>query len=288
MWFIYAFLSAVFASFRKVNDKQLSHTVHHLHLAWMMRLATLPVTGLLAIVTGNFLPSHPLSAAFWVSLVVSTCITAPLDTAVYLQSLKHGQLSKTAPLLSLYPAVMLLSGSLFLGQVPSSTAIVAVLIIVAGVFILNTNRGNNNMLRNIWSNRGTRFGLLGVATISLHTTVGSVAVLESSPFFYAFWAALASAAVQFGYAYIIAPGKWRHPHGRLLIKNGTIQGVAGALYFSAVATGPIAYVTAIRSLSATLSAVFGARVFKEGMGTRKIVALCFIAIGAILLGLHAQ
>lgn len=287
MWFIYALLSAVFASFRKVNDKHLSHDVHHLHLAWMMRAAALPVTGLLAIVSGHFLPDHPLPAAFWVSIIVSTCITAPLDTAVYLNSLKHGQLSKTAPLLSLYPAVMLLSGALFLGQIPSGMAIVAVLTIIGGVYTLNTSRGNNNMLRNIWSDRGTRSSLCGVGTISLHTTIGSVAILESSPLFYAFWAAFASAIVQFIYAQIVAPGKYRHPHIKLIAKNGTIQGIAGALYFSAVATGPIAYVTAIRSLSATLSAVFGARVFNEGMGRRKIVALCLIAVGAAILGIAA-
>lgn len=145
MWFIYAFLSSVFASFRKVNDKQLSHDVHHLHLAWMMRAAALPITGLLAALTGHFLPEHSLSPAFWISIIVSTCITAPLDTAVYLQSLKHGQLSKTAPLLSLYPTVMLVTGALFLGQTPSIAAIIAVLIIVMGVYVLNTSRGNGNV-----------------------------------------------------------------------------------------------------------------------------------------------
>lgn len=287
MWFIYAFLSSVFASFRKVNDKQLSHNVHHLHLAWMMRAAALPITGLLALVTGHFLPEHSLSLAFWASIIISTCITAPLDTAVYLQGLKHGQLSKTAPLLSLHPAVMLIVGTLFLGQTPSIAAALAILIIISGVYVLNTTRGNGNMLRNIWSDRGTRFGLLGVATISLHTTIGSVAILESSPLFYAFWAALASAIVQFIYAQIIAPGKYRHPHFKLIAQNGTIQGIASMLYFNAVATGPIAYVSAIRSLSATLSAVFGARVFGEGMDRRKIGALCLIAVGAVALGLVA-
>lgn len=287
MWFIYALLSAVFASFRKVNDKQLSHNVHHLHLAWMMRVAALPITGVVAIVSGDFFLDYPLSVAFWASIIISTSITAPLDTAVYLQSLKHGQLSKTAPLLSLYPGIMLLSGALFLGQIPTPIAIVSLLTIIAGVYIMNTSRDNSNIFHNIWNNRGARFGLLGVATISLHTTVGSVAILESSPLFYAFWATLASAVVQFIYAQIIAPGKWRHPHIKLISKNGTIQGIAGLLYFSAIATGPIAYVTAIRSLSATLSAIFGARVFNEGMDRRKIVALCLIAGGAVALGLVA-
>ena len=286
MWFIYALLSSVFASFRKVNDKHLSHTIHHLHLAWMMRAAALPITGLLTIATGHLLPNHPLSPAFWASIIVSTCITAPLDTAVYLQGLKHGQLSKTAPLLSLYPAIMLLSGMLFLGQMPSGVATFAVLTIVAGIYVLHTGRGNNNMLRNIWGNRGTRFGLLGVGTISLHTTIGSVAILESSPLFYAFWATLASAIVQFIYAQVAAPGKYRRADIQLITKNGTIQGVASVFYFNAVAVGPIAYVTAIRSLSATLSAVFGAKVFNEGLGRRKVLALCLITAGAAILGLQ--
>lgn len=287
MWFIYALLSAVFASFRKVNDKQLSHHVNHFHLAWMMRAAALPVTGILAVATGSLIPDSPLSTAFWLSITTSTLLTAPLDSAVYLYSLKHGQLSKTAPLLSLYPAVMLVSGAVFLGQVPSALAIVAVLTIVAGVYVLNTARGNSNMFRNIWSDPGTRFGLIGVGTISLHTTVGSVAILESSPLFYAFWAALASAIVQFIYAQIISPGMYKHPHLGLVIKNGTIQGLAGILFFSAISVGPISYVTAVRSLSATLSAVLGAKVFNEGMDRRKVAALCLIAAGAGALGFMA-
>ncbi|MFZ1812250.1 MAG: EamA family transporter [Candidatus Saccharimonadales bacterium] len=287
MWFTYAFLSSIFASLRKVNDKHLSHNVHHLHLAWMMRLAALPVTGLLAVTTGHILPEHSLSVAFWTSSTVSTCITAPLDTAVYLQSLKYGQLSKTAPLLSLYPAIMLVTAAIFLGQIPSVAAILAVLIIISGVYILNTSRGNRNMLGTIWNDRGTRFGLIGVATISLHTTVGSIALLESSPLFYAFWVTLASAVVQFIYAQSIAPGKYRHPHIKLIAKNGTIQGIAGMFYFGAIASGPIAYVTAIRSLSAPLTAVFGARAFHEGMDRRKIAALCLIAAGTVILGLQA-
>ena len=253
----------------------------------MMRAAALPITGLLAIATGNFLPNHSLSLPFWVSIIVSTCITAPLDTAVHLQSLKYGQLSKTAPLLSLYPVIMLFTGAIFLKQIPSLLAMVAVLIIIAGVHVLNTSRGNNNMIRTIWGDRGTRFGIVGVGTISLHTTIGSVAILESSPLFYAFWAVLASAVAQFIYAQVVAPGKYRHPYVKLIARNGTIQGIASTFYFSAVASGPIAYVTAIRSLSATFSAIFGAKVFNEGMGRRKIVALCLIAIGAAILGLQA-
>lgn len=287
MWFIFALSSAILASFRKVNDKHLSHNVHHLHLAWMTKAAALPILGLLALMTHQLTPTAPLSMAFWVSVLVCTFITTPLDTAVYLYSLKHSQLSKTAPLLSLWPVVMLISGAVFLGQIPSLVAVLAVLTIVAGVYVLNTSRGNINVFRNIWHDRGTRFAILGIGTVSLNTTVGAIAVAHSSPLFYGFWASLGAAFVQFAYEQLVAPGKFRHAHKKLIAQNGSIQAVASTLYFYAVATGPIGYVTAIRSLSATMSAVLGARAFNEGMGRRKILALCLIAVGAVILGMEA-
>lgn len=287
MWFIYALSSAILGSFRKINDKHLSQNVHHLHLAWMMKAAALPVLGVLAFVTGQLVPSYSLPLLFWVSLLLSVCVTTPLDTATYLQSLKYGQLSKTAPLLTLWPVVMLLSGALFLGQIPSSAATLAVLIIVTGVYVLNTSRENRNLFHNIWHNRGTRFAVAGIGTVSLNTTVGAVGVTHSSPIFWAFWASLCSAVVQLVFAQIVAPGKFRHPHKKFIAWNGSIQGLSAALYHSAVSTGPIGYVTAIRSLSATFSAILGARIFKEGLDRRKITALTLIALGAAILGVEA-
>ena len=285
MWFLYALLSALLASFRKVNDKHLSHTVHHLHLAWMTKVATVPILGLLALMTDQLTPTAPLNAVFWVSILLCVFVTAPIDTAVYLHSLKHGQLSKTAPLMVLWPAAMLVSGAIFLGQIPSVAAVAAVLTIIAGVYVLNTSNGSTNMLRNIWGDRGTRFGLIGVGTVSLNTTLGAIAIAHSAPLFCAFWSTLGAILVQFVYAQVVAPGNFRQAPMRLLAQNGMIQGVATALYLSAVAIGPLGYVAAVRSLSAPFSAVLGARVFKEGMGRRKITALCLITLGALLLGL---
>lgn len=285
MWFLYALSGAVLASFRKVNEKHLSHAVHHLHLAWLTRLASIPVVGFIAVVTNQLILNQNLSFAFWASLIIVACVTTPVDTIVYLQSLKHGQLSKVAPLLSLWPAVMLVSGIVFLGQIPSAIAVLAVLAIVTGVYVLNTKSGEANVFRNMWNDRGTRFGLIGIVTLSINATVGAIGVAHSAPVFFAFWMTVISMIVQFIYAQIVAPGQYRQAGANMILQNGTIQGSAGALYFYAVSTGPIGYVTAIRSLSSTFSAVLGARAFKEEMGRRKIVALCLIAIGAVILGL---
>lgn len=288
MWLIYALLSAFFASFRKINDKHLSHSVHHLHLAWMRNIATLPVLGVLALAMHQLLPRQTLGTPFWVGLIMATLVTTPLDTLVYFQSLKHGELSKTVPLLALWPVVMLLSGALFLQQIPTVPAIVAVLTIMAGVYVLNTKRGSGNMLRNIWRDRGTRFGLIGVATVSANSTLGTLAATHSSPLFYAFWSNLASSIVFFAMAQIIAPGKFRGVPVRRIAQGGIIQGLSSTMYFYAITAGSVAYVTAARSATTTLAAFLGARHFNEGLERRKVVAICLIALGAIILGITAQ
>lgn len=285
MWFIYALSSALLMSFRKVNDKHLSSEVHHLHLAWMSRFAALPVLGILALVFGQFLPSHELSQAFWISIIFGSFIATPLDTAIYLQTLQHGQLSKTAPLQSLRPAIMLILGAVFLGQIPSLIAVCAILVIIIGVYTLNTSRDNRNILFTIWQDRGTRFGLIGVGTVSLTVLISAIGVSNSEPLFYAFWANVGSAITQFICAQIFAPGKFRNSHKIMIAQNGVIQGSSSALYFSAVAVGPIGYVTAIISLTAIFSAILGARIFNEGMDRRKIVSLCLIGVGVLVLGL---
>ena len=284
MWFLFVLLSAVLASFRKVNDKHLSHAVHHMHLAWLTKIAVLPVLAVTALTTGQLLPEHSLPLAFWLSMFACIFIATPIDTAVYLHSLKHGELSNTAPLMTLWPVVMLASGALFLGQIPSLNAVLAVMLIVLGVYVLNVTHENRNVLKNIWTDRGTRFGLIGVGTVSLNTTLGAIAVAHSEPFFCAFWATLIAIPVQYAYAHIVAWGEYRRPPIRLLAQTGVIQGIATALYFCAVAIGPVGYVTAVRSLSAPLSAVLGAIAFNEGLGKRKIIALSLITIGAAYLG----
>lgn len=287
MWFIYALSGAILSSFRKVNEKHLSHAVHHLHLAWMTRLASLPVIALLGALAGQISMNQTLPLSFWMSLAVVVFVTTPLDTIVYLQSLKHGQLSKISPLLSLWPALTLVTGALFLRQIPSLTAVLAVLVIVVGVYVLNTKRGEGNIFRNLWNDRGTRFALIGIVTLACNSTLGAIGVAQSSPLFFAFWMTVGSVLVQFVYAQVIAPGKYRGASKSMIAQNGVIQGSAAAFYFYAVSTGPIGYVTAIRSLSSTFSAIFGARAFNEGMDGRKIFALTLITTGAVILGLAA-
>ena len=285
MWFIFALLSAFTSSFGKINEKRLSLEVHHLHLAWMTRLASLPVIALLAGFTGQLLTEQKLSMSFWISLIVVICVTTPLDTVIYLQSLKRGQLSKISPLAALWPVPTLITGAIFLNQIPSPAAVLAVLVIVSGVYVLNTSRGNGNVFRNLWSDHGTRFALVGIVSLSINSTLRAVGVAETAPLFFAFWMTVGSIIVQFVYAQIVAPGRYRHATKSLVAQNGLIQSFTTVLYFYAIAMGPIAYVTAIRSLSLTFSSIFGARAFKEGMGKRKIIALSLITVGAVVLGL---
>lgn len=286
MWFIYALLSAFLASFRKVNDKELSHSVDHMHLAWMNKVAALPVLGVLAAYGHQLAPPCRLSGAFWVSMIVCTCITAPLDTSVYLKSLKHGQLSKTAPLMSLWPAVMLVVGVLFLGQIPSANAVFAILAIVAGVYTLHSRSGSH-ILSELWCDHGTRFGLIGVLTVSVNTSLGAVAIKHSSPLFVAFWGTIVALPVQFVYAQLVARGKYKGAPIKMIAQNGVLQGLANAMYFSAVAIGPIGYVSGTRSLSSVFAAFHGARKFKEDLDRRKLTGLALISVGIVVLATQA-
>ena len=81
----------------------------------MMKAAALPVLAILSIPSGAIIMTDGLGSTYWIALVVGALITTPLDTFTYLQSMKHGQLSKTAPLHSLWPVTSILGAVIFFG-----------------------------------------------------------------------------------------------------------------------------------------------------------------------------
>lgn len=288
MWLIFALLSAVLASFRKVNDKQLTHKIHQLELAWAVKLTALPIIFIVTAFTHSLVDPTHLPARFWLAFIASAFVMTPLDTYLYLSSLKHGELSKIAPLLSLWPVVMLVLGALFLHETPNGIAIIAVLGIMTGVLVLNAERtGIGTIIRSMWSDRATRHGLIGVCTVSINTILGGIAIHSSGAIFYAFASSLTGLVVQYAIAKVmgVRNNQWLVRSLPSIALTGSMQGSTYLLYTLAVAAGPIAYVAAIRSSTSILSALLGVFILKESLTRNKKLAFIIIALSSAVLAL---
>jgi uncharacterized membrane protein len=72
-----------------------------------------------------------------------------------------------------------------------------------------------------------------------------------------------------------------------LLASGTLAGTSFLLYVFALQSGPLAYVSTIKSTSILMGSIVGFIYFKERVTRVKIIALVLIAFGSVMLGLGA-
>lgn len=135
MWWIYALLSAVFASltaiFAKVGVKNIDtdlataiKTVVILLLAWGLALFK------------GVLPSmQNLSKQNWIFLILSGCATG-LSWIFYFKALQVGKVTEVAPVDKLSLALTILLSILFLGEALTLKTAIGAVLIIAGTLVL--------------------------------------------------------------------------------------------------------------------------------------------------------
>ncbi len=80
-----------------------------------------------------------------ISLFVMSLIVT-IAQALTMKGFKHGDISKTTPLLALTPLITLIIALVWLGELPSLFGIVGVVLMVIGVYLLNVEKNNLGFL----------------------------------------------------------------------------------------------------------------------------------------------
>lgn len=289
MWFLYALASAVFASVRRTSEKQLSHKLNHFTIGWTVQLLALPVLLAILLITGPIFNPFKLGMNFWLPTILVWVGFYPINTFLYINAFKHGELSKILPLSSLGPVVSLLLGLLFLGQVPSLVATLGVLIIAIGIYVLNfKGRYLHNPLKIFTADKANLYTFLGLLMVAAAGVLDKKAIDASGANYYSFVSTLGAVVTLYASARIwgVKETPQIKLHKKSLAITGALFGLSYGAYILALSTGPLAYVTALRSSSALLvGSLIGLSLLKEAFTKPKAVALGLILTGSALLAL---
>lgn len=288
MWIILALLSALFASGRKLQEKRLSNNINHYIIGWLTHLGALPLSLAITALSGNMLNPFQLGPAYWISALAVTFGFYPLNTFLYYQSLRHGELSAVAPIMSLWPVLSILPAWLWLGEVPSLLGFAGILATVAGVYALGL-RGRR--LHKPWQpfveSRSSRYALTAVLLLTAVGVIDKIGIEASNAQFFSMSNTMGAIFVLYGMIRWRAPGElcgvrrlWKP-----LLLPGNLQGLSSMLYFAALSAGPVAYVTAIRGSGGLVTSLLGVFVLHERFTTAKRLAFGLILVGSVLLAL---
>jgi uncharacterized membrane protein len=288
MWYIFALLSALFASVRKTNEKQLSYKLNHFTIGWSVQLLSLPAIGLFLLTTSKLFNPFTLGPNFWLPMIAICIGFYPLNTFLVLSALRHGELSKTVPLQSTGPVFGLLMGWLLLGQKPTLLATLGIIAIVIGVYVLNLKgKYLHNPLKIFTADKANLYTLLAVILSMGAGVLDIVAIRASNPIYYCFICTLCATIVLYLTSRIFKVKELNEVKRNIksLSITGVMFGGTFAMYLIALSTGPLAYVSAIRSSTILIGAVLGGLWLSEPITRVKVAALIFIGVGSVALAL---
>lgn len=290
MWFYLALLSAATVALRRLRDKRMTADYSNFTLGWLAQALSLPVVCGILIFSGHYTSPLGLGSDFWMPTLIVCVFFYPLNTFFYLQAIKHGELSRVIPIMSLQPLAIMLTGQLMLSETPSRGSILSIACVVLGVYVLHLKqRKLHNPLRPFLEERHSLYMLLSVLCIAVCAVLDKQAIQASN-------AVLYSAITTVGgvISLYITARLAKEPRLRLvandlkqLLVQGTLGGISSTTYLAALGLGPIAYVSAVRGSSVLITSVFGIVFLKETLTRPKLAAFLLIGFGSVVLAYSA-
>jgi len=287
MWIFLSFIQAIGISFEGVLQKKSTLHFNEYIVTWCI-LAVSSLFYIPVLIAKGF-PAH-LDTAFWIA-VVARLIIDSAALLCYIKALKYTHLSLAIPMMSLVPVFLIGVSFVVNGLFPTPIGILGVLVVFAGVYLLNFDHDTKHLLSPFFAiknDRGVQFMLLAAFLWSWVSALQKLGIDNSNVTFYTsffqpVWAVLFfplaffSNRKEFMTIFHAKNLKMLLPIGALDVVQTVAQNIAYTLAL------PV-YVTAVGSTNLLFASVLGYYFFKEKIGN-KIFPTIVIIIGIILISI---
>lgn len=289
LWFVFALLTAIFASLRDLVSKQVLQRIGDEYIiTWSSRFLALPF--FLPLLFYQFSQQPPTWDAPLAGTIFVVLVLQVISNILYFRAIKLSDLSITVPMISFTPLFLLVTSPLIVGEFPGKWDIVGMLLIVFGSYILrikNQYKGYLAPLQALFREDGPRFMLAVAVFWSFLSTLNKLGVQQSSPIF---WAALNSTVL----ATAMTPIMLYKSQGNLklipqnivyLFTIGLFQGLTVLCFMQAVQLTLVAEVVSVKRTSILFSALFGHLFLQEPGIKERMTGATIMLVGVIVITL---
>ena len=285
LWFIFAFLTALFEATKDVLSKKSLKDIDEYVVAWSLPCFALPF--LLPILLFTAIP--PLGERFWLALVTGGTLYA-FTLVLYMKALKSSDLSITVPMLTFTPLFLLITSPLMVGEFPGIFGLIGIFLIVAGSYLLNINKKSQGYLapfKALLKEKGPRLMLVVAFIWSITANIDKIGLQNSSPLFWVI-------AVDIYVALLMLPlctfrGNRKtaqiRANWRALLTLGLFGGLTAVCQMTAISLTLVAYVISIKRTSAIGGVLFGYLIFKEKGIRARLVGAIVMVFGVLFITL---
>ena len=284
IWFLFAFLAALsWATSDLVNKLSMSKGENEYNALLSRLLWAIPVIFIFYLEESGFkMPDY--RALIYIILVIIGDISASL---LYMKALKIGELSVVAPLTSFAPIFMVLTSVVVLGEPPSKTSLLGIVLVSLGSYILGIKNLQKGLLRPLTEVLLSKPGIYTICAafiFSLDTSVAKISLRYTDIYSFSFWYTLLFAAIFIILSKIldrpISPKKIALRKEAIII--GILFGLGTISFMKAIEATNISYVSAIGKVNMIISVIYGRVFFRERNFKNKLIGTIIILAGVIL------
>jgi drug/metabolite transporter (DMT)-like permease len=286
LWLFYALACAFFQATSDALAKKALQSSDEYTITWVRWGYSLPFLTL----TLFLIEIPPLTPLFWLCLtfLVPLEITAAI---MYQKAIKASPLSLSVPFLATTPVFLIFTAFILLQEIPDYSGIAGVLAIVAGSYLLHLDpekRGFSAPFKALAREKGARLMLMVAFIYSLTSAAGKVAILNSSPnffaIFYPYLLTLTSSPLVFYQRHLKGRGGKR-PSGISYLY--WFIGLSSALmiitHCLAIQLIEAVYMISVKRLSLLISVIYGGVIFQETNIYQRLLGASFMIAGVFLI-----
>lgn len=290
-WPLLAVGAALFYGLQGAWTKRLTSRVPAVVAAWAIFAFAFPLlAGYLAL---QGLPA--IEPVFWPAML-TTCSIGLVSFYLYASAIERGEIGLTVPLLALTPILLVPVEWVLLGDVPRLRGLGGILLVVAGVYLLNVRDLRAGLFAPLaapFRDPGARRMLAVAALWSVSAVADKVAVTSSST---AFYGTLQTAMLGVGFLPLIVWMRGRTTDGgggryaaRSVARHGPALALQGLLYaamfivqMEALQLTLAAHVITIKRSGALVTVLLGGLFFGERDLWPRLVGTAVTVLGVLL------
>lgn len=283
LWFYLSLATAISVATSDALSKLALKECDALVIAWVRWTLTLPFLFLII----PFMEMPSLGPRFW---VITAC-AIPLEiTAIilYMKAIKISPLSLTIPFLAFSPVFLIGTSYLLMGEKPDLSGFSGILLIAVGAYLLNVNHSKDGLLMPIIAIKKEKGSILMIVVAfiySITAVLGKMAIIESSPLFFAisYPLLITLCLTPFAFRRVIKEMKSEKEKGYLFLLIGLTFAVMLVCHFSAVRLVEVAYMISIKRTSIIFSVIYGGLLFREKDMKERLLGSMIMVCGVALI-----
>lgn len=276
MGYFLALLTALVEAARIAFSKHGLKNLDEYFLTWTLRLVATLIIAPLVMVSG--IP--PLGHQFWLAAGYMA-ISSSISTILYLKAIKAAPISLATPMLSFSPLFVLLTGSLIIGEIPSTIGLLGSVIIVFGAYVLQPFKLS-------LAQTGTRLMLVVALIWAIDAPMHKIGINNSSVIFWTLTQFLGPTIIMIPFL-----PKLKNKQGqifnqwRIILLIGVLTALGQIFQMESFKLILAVYSLAIKRTTVLFTVLLGWWFFKETNIRQRLAGAGLMVLGVLLISFYA-